>query len=257
MWTVPDPASLFDVSDRVAIVTGASSGFGARFCRLLAGHGARVVAAARRADRLEALAADHDRVTPVVCDVTDDAASDALVADTVDRLGRVDILVNNAGASDSQPAIDEPIDDFRAVVDLNLNACFLLSKLVAAPMRDQGSGSIVNIASVHGLVGAAPNDQAAYVASKGGLVTLTRELALQWVRHGIRVNAIAPGYFETELTEAMIADESGDRWIRRNTPMRRPGELHELDGPLLLLASDAGSYITGHTLVVDGGWTAR
>ncbi len=254
---MPEPTSLFDVSGRVAIVTGASSGFGERFCRLLAANGASVVAVARRRERLEALAAEQDGVTAHPCDVTDDAACEALVARTVERFGTVDILVNNAGASDEQAAIDEPMSAFRAVVELNLNACFLLSKLVAQPMRERGSGSIVNIASVHGLVASAPNSQAAYVASKAGLVNLTRELALQWVRHGIRVNAIAPGYFETELTEAMLADERGERWIVRNTPMRRPGEPHELDGALLLLVSDAGSYITGHTLVVDGGWTAR
>jgi len=157
----------------------------------------------------------------------------------------------------SQDAIDEPMDDFRRVIEINLNACFLLSKLVAAPMRDQQWGSIINIASVHGIVGSAPNNQAAYSASKAGLINLTRELALQWVRHGIRVNAIAPGYFETELTEQMIAAESGAKWINRNTPMRRPGTLGELDGTTLLLASDAGSYITGQTVAVDGGWTAR
>lgn len=249
--------SPFDLAGRVAIVTGASSGFGDHFVRVLSAAGARVVAAARRAERLEALATECEGVLPVACDVTDDDACRALVARAVEEFGTVDVLVNNAGASDPHTAIDEPMEMFRATIELNLNACFLLSQLVAHPMRDQGRGSIVNIASVHGLVGSAPNNQAAYSASKAGLVNLTRELALQWVRHGIRVNAIAPGYFETELTSEMIAAESGSKWIERNTPMRRPGRLEELDGALLLLASDAGSYITGHTLTVDGGWTAR
>lgn len=247
----------FDLHGRVAIVTGASSGFGAHLAATLAGSGARVVVAARRQDRLDALAASVDGVVPVACDVTDDRQCEALVERALTELGRVDILVNNAGASDAQPAIDEPIDDFRGVIELNLNACFWLARLVAGPMREQGSGSIINIASVHGLVASAPNHQAAYTASKGGLVTLTRELAVQWAGHGIRVNAIAPGYFATELTDDMLATESGVRWIERNTPMRRPGALPELDGPVLLLASDAGSYITGSVLTVDGGWTAR
>ena len=252
-----DASPLHDLTGKVAIVTGASSGFGAHMSAVLAGHGATVVAAARRLDRLQALEADNEGIHAAACDVTDDNACAALVDGAMKRFGSVDILVNNAGLSDSQPAIDEPMSDFRSTIEINLNACFHLAQLVARPMRDQGGGSIVNIASVHGLVGSAPNNQAAYSASKGGLVNLTRELALQWARHGIRVNAIAPGYFETELTEAMIADDSGAAWISRNTPMRRPGELRELDGPLLLLASDAGSYITGHTLTVDGGWTAR
>ncbi|MDH3707892.1 MAG: glucose 1-dehydrogenase [Acidimicrobiia bacterium] len=247
----------FDLDGRVAIVTGASSGFGAHLSRTLAAAGAQVVAAARRADRLDELATDVAGVVPVACDVTDDVQCEALVDRALGELGRVDILVNNAGASDAQPAIDEPIDDFRSVVELNLNASFWLARLVAGPMREQGSGSIINIASVHGLVAAAPNHQAAYTASKGGLVTLTRELAVQWAGYGIRVNAVAPGYFATELTDDMLASDSGTRWIERNTPLRRPGELYELDGPVLLLASDAGSYITGAVLTVDGGWTAR
>ena len=252
-----DHAERFDVSGKVAIVTGASSGFGEHFARVLATNGSTVVAVARRAERLAALAGDVDGITAAACDVSDDAACEALVASVVEAHGTVDILVNNAGLSDSQPAIDEPMEDFRYTMDVNLNACFLLSKLVAHPMRERNWGSIINIASVHGLVGSAPNNQAAYSASKAALINLTRELALQWTRHGIRVNAIAPGYFETELTEGMIADEGGSTWINRNTPMRRPGRLDELEGPLLLLASDAGSYITGQTIVVDGGWTAR
>lgn len=248
---------LFSVSGKVAIVTGASSGIGEQIARLLAAGGAQVIAAARRVDRLEGLAAEVPGISAVGCDVADDAACEALVAAALAQHGTVDILVNNAGISDPGPAIDETMEQFRYTVEVNLNACFLLSKLVAVPMIEQSSGSIINIASIHGLVGSAPNNQAAYSASKAGLVNLTRELALQWVRHGIRVNAIAPGYFDTELTAGMIADEGGAKWIERNTPMRRPGNLSELDGPLLLLASEAGSYMTGHTIAVDGGWTSR
>ena len=203
-------------------------------------------------------ASGHDEISAVACDVADDAALEALVEDTVANHGGLDIVVNNAGISDGPAdAIGQDAAQFREVIDVDLNAPFLLSSLAAAHMVDNGGGSIVNIASVHGLVAAAPNNQAAYVAAKSGLVGLTRELGCQWATKGIRVNAIAPGYFASELTEEILSGESGPRWITRNTPMRRPGAENELDGVLLFLASDASSYVTGQTIAVDGGWTAR
>jgi len=254
------PSPDFRLDGRVAIVTGASSGIGHRFAQVLADQGAHVVAAARRTDRLDDLAATSDRIHAVACDVADDGQLEALVHRAVDELGRVDVVVNNAGTTDAvTPAEHEDPARFRYVVEVNMNACFVLSAAAARQMivQERG-GSIVNIASVHGLVAAAPNAQAAYAASKGGLVNMTRELAAQWAKHRIRVNCIAPGYFETELTAAMfVGEDSGLRYIRRGTLLGRPGQLHELDGPLLLLASDAGSYITGQTIAVDGGWTAR
>jgi hypothetical protein len=250
----------FRLDGRVAIVTGASSGIGRRFTQVLAEQGATVLAAARRIDRLEDLAASGERIHAAACDVADDAQLLALVERAVAEHGRIDVVVNNAGTTDAvTPAEHEDPAQFRQVVDVNMNACFVLAAAAARHMivQEQG-GSIVNIASVHGLVAAAPNAQAAYAASKGGLINLTRELAAQWAKHRIRVNAIAPGYFETELTEAMfVSEDSGLRYIRRGTLLGRPGQLEELDGPLLLLASDAGSYITGQTIAVDGGWTAR
>lgn len=250
----------FRLDDRVAIVTGASSGIGQRCAQVLAAQGAHVIAAARRLDRLEALAAEDDAIVPVACDVGDDEALQNLVDVAIERFGHVDIVVNNAGTSDAvTPAEHEDPALFRRVVEINLNACFVLSAAAARQMIVQESGgAIINVASVHGLVAAAPNSQAAYVASKGGLINLTRELAAQWAKHRIRVNALAPGYFETELTEAMFeSEDSGLRYIRRGTPLGRPGLLSELDGPFLLLASEAGSYMTGQTLAVDGGWTIR
>lgn len=254
-----DLSALFDVRDRVAIVTGASSGFGDRFSRVLCGAGAKVIAVGRRADRIEALAASCPGVVAFPGDVADDAACARMVDAALDRFGRLDILINNAGLSDAPVrAEEEDPARFRAVIEVNLNACFVLSALAARPMLAAGRGSIINIASVHGQVGSSPNNQLAYVASKHGLVGLTRDLGLQWAKGGVRVNALSPGYFETELTAPMFqGDESGLGWITRNTPMRRAGQVPELDGALLFLASDASSYMTGQTLVIDGGWTAR
>ncbi|HEX4902124.1 MAG TPA: SDR family oxidoreductase [Acidimicrobiales bacterium] len=256
MGAAPD----FRLDGKVAIVTGASSGIGRRFAQVLADQGATVLAAARRVDRLDDLAGTSERIHAAGCDVADDAQLEQLVERAVGDLGRIDVIVNNAGTTDAvTPAEHEDPAEFRRVVDVNMNACFVLSAAAARQMivQEQG-GSIVNISSVHGLVAAAPNAQAAYAASKGGLVNLTRELAAQWAKHRIRVNTIAPGYFETELTAAMfVGEDAGLRYIRRGTLLGRPGELHELDGALLLLATDAGSYITGQTIAVDGGWTAR
>jgi NAD(P)-dependent dehydrogenase (short-subunit alcohol dehydrogenase family) len=250
---------LLDLSGRVAIVTGASSGFGARFARVLAAAGASVVAAARREERLSALADEVPAVVPVRCDVADDESCRALVATTRERFGRIDVLVNNAGASDAPERVEaEDPARYRSVMDVNINACFVLCSLVGPSMIEQRSGSVINIGSVHGQVGSSPNNQAAYVVSKHAVVGLTRELALQWARHNIRVNCIAPGYFETELTATMFeAEEQGLGWITRNTPMRRAGQEGELDGVLLYLASDASTYCTGQVICVDGGWTAR
>ena len=249
---------LLRLDRRVAIVTGASGGLGERFARVLHAAGATVIGAARRADRLDALAADLDRFVPVVCDVADDADLTRLVGTALDGHGRVDVLVNNAGIGDAtEKAEAEDPALLGGGVEVNLIAVSVLTQRVAVAMTAQGAGSILNISSVHGLVAAAPNSQAAYVASKTAVVGLTRELACQWATDGVRVNAIAPGYFASEMTDAMFADERSMRWIERNTPMRRPGRADELDGALLYLAGDASTYVTGQVLAVDGGFTAR
>jgi NAD(P)-dependent dehydrogenase (short-subunit alcohol dehydrogenase family) len=245
------------LAGRVAIVTGASSGLGARFATVLADAGSQVVASGRRLDRLEELAGPNPSIHPVRSDVGEEDDRAELVATTLDRFGRIDVCVNNAGISSGGPERQATVEAFREVMRVNVEAVFALSQAVAKPMRAQGSGSVINISSMFSLVAAGPGPEAGYVASKSAINGLTRELASQWASHGIRVNAIAPGWFPSEMTEALLADERGRRWLERQCPMGRPGRIDELDGALLFLASDASGYVTGQTLVVDGGWTAR
>ena len=258
--TVPpatSPDHVFDLTGRRALVTGASSGLGRRMALVMAHAGARVAVTARRADRLEELAAEHPSIEAFPADLGSADDRVALVAAVEERFGGIDVLVNNAGIADPKPIEQETLDDFATMLEINLVSAWHLSKLAGVGMVERGSGSIVNIASIIATVAATPVKQTGYPAAKGGLVALTRELAVQWARKGVRVNAICPGWFETEMTSDLVGTEKGDDFIGTNTPLQRAGQVQEIDGPLLLLASDAGSFMTGAVVMVDGGWTAR
>ncbi len=256
---VVSPAELFTLAGRVALVTGASSGLGRRFAEVLHAAGAHVVITARREDRLRELAGQlGERVSVVAADLTVPGDRERLVAEASSVSGHLDVLVNNAGYGTPAPAEDEPLEHFMWTLEINLVAVFHLSQLVGRGMLGVGSGSIVNIASILGQVAAAPIKEVSYCAAKGGVVNLTRALGAEWGRKGVRVNAIAPGWFPTEMTnEQMFGDAGSMKFIERNTPMGRGGDLRELDGALLYLASDASSFTTGEILTVDGGWIAR
>jgi len=244
-----------DLAGRRALVTGASSGLGAHFAGLLAGRGVAVVAAARRLDRLEALESRHvqapGRIVPLGLDVSDPAAITDGFARARDMLGGLDIVINNAGVAETARALDVTEAQWDAHLDVNLKGCFFVAQAAARIMAEQPEGgAIVNIASILGERVAA--GVAAYAAAKAGLVQLTKALALEWARHKVRVNALAPGYVVTDINREFFATDAGQDLIRR-IPMRRAGKLSDLDGPLLLLCSDASRFMTGSVVAVDGG----
>ena len=253
----PAALRLFALDGRVALVTGASSGLGTAVARTLAAAGARVAVTARRLDRLGPLA-DEIGGAAVNCDLLDPAQLDALVPRVAEALGGPEILVNAAGTFPGAcPAEDETLESVTRTLDLNLVAPFRLCQAVLPHMRAAGRGAIVNVSSISGQVGIPGIPQASYAAAKAGLSGLTVELAVQWARHAVRVNTVAPGFFRSEITEGMYDDERSRAWLRRNTPLPDDGTVDDFVGAVLWLVSDAGRYTTGQTIVVDGGWTAR
>jgi gluconate 5-dehydrogenase len=249
---------LFDLTGRTALITGSSKGIGFALAAGLAAAGARVVLNARDADRLEqaraALAARGHDVRAVAFDVTDPQAVDAGVAGVEASIGPIDILVNNAGMQHRAPFAEFPVDAWRQLSATNIDSVFLVGRAVAQRMIPRGRGKIINICSVQselGRPGIAP-----YAATKGAVKMLTKGMAIDLGRHGIQVNGLGPGYFKTELTQALVADAAFTDWLAKRTPAGRWGEVDELAGAAVFLASDASSFVNGHILYVDGGITA-
>jgi NAD(P)-dependent dehydrogenase (short-subunit alcohol dehydrogenase family) len=251
---------LFDLSGKVAIVTGGGSGIGRQMAEGLAEAGANLVLCARKAERCEQAAAELEqlgvRALGLGCDVRDPQQIEAVVRRTVDELGGVDVLVNNAGTVWGAAPEDMPLEGWQKVVDVNLTGVFLFAQAAGRVMIEREGGSIVNIASVSGLRGAPAEvvNTVVYHATKGGVIAFTRDLAWKWARHGIRVNAIAPGWFPSDMSK-FVLDRQGDD-LARHIPLGRFGGPQDLKGAAVFLASPASAYVTGHTLVVDGGQSA-
>lgn len=246
----------FDMTGKTALITGASSGLGEHFARVLAAAGARVVVAARRAERLEKLVQDLRtqgfEALAVTMDVTDSDSIDAGFSEAEAQFGGVDVLINNAGIGEGVPFLKMTEGNWRSMLDTNLDGAWRVAHRAAVAMaKSQQGGNIINIASILGLrVGQGLSH---YAVAKAGVVQLTKAMAIELARDNIRVNAIAPGYFRTEMNNDYFESEKGQDYIKQKVPMRRLGQLEELSGPLLLLASEAGSFITGTVINVDGG----
>jgi NAD(P)-dependent dehydrogenase (short-subunit alcohol dehydrogenase family) len=251
---------LFDLSGKTAIVTGGGKGIGRHLAEGLAEAGANVVVCARQAERCEQAAAELERLgvraLGLGCDVRDPEQVRAVVERAVADFGGVDILVNNAGTVWGATPEDTPLEGWQKVVDVNLTGVFLFSQAAGRRMIGAGGGTIVNIASVAGLRSGPPEimNTIAYNATKGGVIAFTRDLAGKWAQHGIRVNAIAPGWFPSDMAN-FVLDQHGDQ-IKRHIPLGRFGGPDDLKGVVVFLASDASAYVTAHTLVVDGGQSA-
>ncbi|MBZ5504541.1 MAG: SDR family oxidoreductase [Acidobacteriia bacterium] len=248
---------LFDLTGRVAIITGGSIGLGRQMAEALAEAGANLVLCARKKERCEEAAHAMEklgvRALALACDVKDQASVEQLIAATVSAFGRIDVLINNAGISWGAPTEKMTLAEWNKVIETNLTGTFLCAQAAGRIMLKQQSGKIINMASVSGLKGAPPEavEAIAYHASKGGVISFTRDLAVKWARHNIQVNAIAPGWFPTHMSDKVI--EHKRDYLLSHIPARRFGTDYDLKGAAVFLASDASSYVNGHVLVVDGG----
>lgn len=250
---------LFDLTGRVAVVTGGSIGLGRQMAEALAEMGANVILCARKEERCREAALELQQLgvkaAALACDVKSPASVQKLVDDTVSQFGRIDVLINNAGISWGAPAEEMRLEDWNKVIETNLTGTFLCAQAVGKVMIRQGRGKIINIASVAGLGGAPPELPAiGYHASKGGVISFTKDLACKWAVHNIQVNAIAPGWFPTHMS-GRILERYKDLFLS-HIPLRRFGSDHDLKGAAVFLASDASNFVTGHVLVVDGGQSA-
>jgi gluconate 5-dehydrogenase len=251
----------FDIKGQTAIVTGASSGLGVTFAETFAEWGVNLVIAARRYEKLVKVAEDisskYDvKVVAVEADVSQEEQVVNMIKTAVEKFGSVEILVNNAGTASLSPSVDMSLEEWRKVIDVNLTGVFLCARTAAREMIKKNYGKIVNIASIYGAVGDI-FPTAPYYASKGAVINLTRALAVEWTPYKINVNAIAPGFFPSEMTETVFRDEKALNHILSRTPLGRTGEPLDLKAALTYLASPASNYVTGQTIFVDGGWTAE
>lgn len=245
----------FNLTGRTAVVTGCSRGLGQIFARALAEAGADLVVTSRRVEDLDAFRAEIEnlgrRCEPIACDVRDKDSIDAMVEGAVSRMGKVDILVNNAGCNVRKPALDVTWDDWNLILDTNLRGTFFVAQSFARHMIPRGYGRIVNIGSVTSVAGYA--GLAPYGASRGGVKQLTMSLADDWGPHGITVNCLAPGWFKTAQNAVMYENEEWVAYLSDRIPLKRPGQPSDLRGAVVFLASEASAYVTGQTLLVDGG----
>lgn len=252
--------NLFDLTGKVALVTGASSGLGVQFAKALARQGADVAIAARRVDRLEQVKAEIEelgvRCLAVPCDVLKTDQIVEMVRTVKEHFGHIDILVNNAGVGKGIPAEMQTDEEWLSTTRINLDGVYYVAREVGKVMIEQKYGKIINLGSIHSMVAMAGSPISAYCASKGGVLMLTKALANEWAKHNITVNAIGPAYFPSEMTQDVLAMEGFDAVVQMYCPMGRPGRDGELDGAIVYFASDASSYTTGQYLAVDGGWTA-
>lgn len=255
---MPSPTDLFSLDGRTVLLTGATAGLGRRFAEVLAGAGARVAVVGRRKEMLDELCADVPGCVPVPADLADPAVTADVVARATAELGEIDVLVNNAAyIAGGVRAEDETPEQISTTLNVNLVSPMRLTQELFGTWKARGSGVVVNVTSIVARAGIARFPQAAYAASKGGLESISREWAAQWSRHGIRVNCLVPGFFESEMTSEVIHHEKIQSWILNNTLIPRHGQVTDFDGALLYLVSDASTYVTGQTIVVDGGWTAH
>jgi NAD(P)-dependent dehydrogenase (short-subunit alcohol dehydrogenase family) len=248
------PAEMFGLTGKIVLVTGASSGLGARWVPVLGAAGATVVITARRTHELALVAATAAGTLALPGDITDAAHREYVIAEMLDRYGHIDVVVNNAGTAMSKPALDTSVEEFSDMIDTDLTSVFALSTLAGRAMVGNGGGSIINITSLGAERCLDRYKLAAYNAAKAGVVALTRSLAEEWGADGVRVNAVAPAFFPTRLS-GFLEDPEQVRWVEHHTSLKRVARLDELDGMIVFLASDASSYITGQHLLVDGGWS--
>lgn len=246
---------LFSLKGKVAIVTGASRGLGEEMAKGLAEAGAALVLCSRKLEMCESVASEVEKLGVKAyarrCDVTSEAEVETVVGEVEKEWGRIDILINNAGQTWGAKAEDLSLEDWRKVIEVNLTGAFLFARQAGKVMIQKGGGKILNVASVAGLSGSREIDAVAYSASKGGVIALTRDLAVKWAKYRINVNAIAPGWFPTRMTRWVL--EHKEEELRRAIPMGRFGEADDIKGAAVFLCSDAARYVTGHVLVVDGG----